>query len=122
MELSEKQYTAVTLLALGKTCKEVAEQLGVTPKTVSVWRADPEFRAAVNRCRKDYREAQTRRLSSLCDKALTTIEESLNDEALKIEDKLKASFKILELCKVSPEEIGATDARRIRMQDLFESM
>lgn len=122
MKLNEKQSMAVTLLAMGNNCKQVAEYLSVTPKTISTWRADPEFRAAINECIKDYRETQARRLSILCDKALATIEQSLNDDGLKIEDKLKASFKILELCKVTPEEIGETDASKIREQDLFNSV
>lgn len=122
MKLNEKQHAAITLLALGKTGKEVAEELSVTPKTITTWRTDPEFRAAINQCLKEYREVQSRRFSSLCDKAITTIEESIDNSTLKPEDKLKAAFKILELCKVSPEKIGETNANRIAKQDIFENL
>lgn len=122
MSLSEKQHAAITLLALGKAGKDVAEELGVTPKTITTWRTDPEFRSAINQCLKDFREIQSRRLSGLCDKALTTIEESIDSESLKPEEKLKVAYKILEFCKITPEKIGATNAVKIAKQDFLEKL
>ena len=122
MKMNEKMFAAVTLLALGNSVKQTAERLAVTPKTITTWRGDPGFMAAVNQAMRDVREAQVRRLSTLADKALETIEDSFNNDLLKPEDKVKYSFKVLELCKIQPEEIGETSADKIRVQRLFENV
>lgn len=49
-QLSVQQLNAVELLILGKSDREVAEQVGVTRQTVSGWRLhDPFFQAELNR-------------------------------------------------------------------------
>lgn len=47
-ELSEKQLRAITLLTAGQHGASVAETLNVTPQTVSRWRQQPKFLAALN--------------------------------------------------------------------------
>ncbi len=101
--MNEKQEQAILLLAQGKMCQEIAETLNVTAKTVSVWRADPEFRAALNQYLANIKAAHSERLRSLCGLAL-------NDEGLSPKDRLAASFKVLELCKVEPIKPGLTRA------------
>lgn len=107
--MNEKQQQAILLLATGKTGAQVAEQLKVTPKTISTWRHNPEFQAELNKHLLDIKEAHSERLRSLCTTALQIIENSLNDENVPVKEKLAASFKLLELGRVKPSLIGSTD-------------
>lgn len=120
--MNEKQEQAILLFAQGKMCQEVAEILNVTPKTISQWRSDPEFRAALNQYIKNIKAAHSERLRSLCGLALKTIEDSLNDEGLSPKDRLAASFKVLELCKVEPVSPGFTNAATLAEYDFLENL
>jgi hypothetical protein len=115
--MNEKQQQAIILIASGKTGVQVAEQLKVTPKTISTWRACPEFRAELNKYMQDIKTAHAERLRSLCGKALDTIEDCLKDEELSSKDRLSACFKVLELAKVTPSEIGEIDAGTLAFYD-----
>ena len=46
--LSPQQVKAITLLAMGKSSKEVAKDLGVSPQSVCKWRKSPHFQAQLN--------------------------------------------------------------------------
>jgi transposase-like protein len=120
--MNEKQQQAIMLFATGKTCKEVAEQLDVTPKTISTWRACPEFRAALNSQLQDIKEANSERLRSLGMTALNTIEKIMLDETAPPKDRLNAAVKVLELGKASTESIQSTDPAKLRVRDMFEDL
>jgi hypothetical protein len=115
--MNEKQQQAILLLATGKTGSEVADQLKVTPKTISVWKSAPEFESALNKHLLDIKMAHSERLRHLCGLALETIEDCLHDEDLATKEKLSACFKILELAKVRPSEIGETDVGNLAFFD-----
>ncbi|SEN42866.1 helix-turn-helix domain-containing protein [Nitrosomonas marina] len=115
--MNEKQRQAILLLASGKTGVKVAESLQVTPKTVSTWRSQPEFKAELNKHLLDIQSAHSERLRSLCTTALQTIENCLNDESISAKDKLRASFKVLHLAKVQPLEIGSIDAVELEFDE-----
>jgi hypothetical protein len=115
--MNEKQQQAILLLATGKTGSEVAVQLKVTPKTISTWRSEPEFRAELNKHMLDIKTANAERMRSLCGVALQTIEICMLDKNTPVKEKLNASFKLLELSKVSPSEIGETDADKLSFED-----
>ena len=115
--MSEKQQQAILLLASGKTGVEVAESLQVTPKTVSTWRSQPEFKAELNKHLLGIQSAHSERLRSLCTTALQTIENCLNDESISAKDKLAASFKVLQLGQVSPSQIGSTNPAQLEFEE-----
>lgn len=115
--MNEKQKQAILLLAQGKMCQEIAETLNVTAKTVSVWRADPEFRAELNQYLENIKAAHSERLRNLCGIALKTIEVLLNNEELSARDRLAASFRVLELCKLEPVKPGLTNATKLARYD-----
>ena len=115
--MEEKRVQAVTLFILGKSCGDVASQLGVTNKTISEWRSNSEFRAAINRGLLDLREIQMRRMSDLYSKALTTLEQALDNKELDAEQKAKVSLKILNTYRIDPEKIGETDAVMLGLLD-----
>ena len=114
--MNEKQQHAVILLATGKTGVEVAKELKVTPKTISVWRSEPEFRAELNKRMNDIKTANAERMRNLCGTALQTIETCMLDKT-PVKEKLSASFKLLELGRVSPSEIGSTSASKLSLDD-----
>tara|TARA_R110002073_G_C9274244_1_gene564599 strand:- start:464 stop:826 length:363 start_codon:yes stop_codon:yes gene_type:complete len=111
--MNEKQQQAILLLATGKTGAQVAGQLQVTPKTISTWRSNPEFMAELNQHMLDIRTANSERMRNLCTVALQTIENGLLDDKTPVKEKLTASFKLLELSRVLPLQIGSTDARKL---------
>jgi len=120
--MNEKQHLAIQHLSTGKTGAEVAELLQVTPKTVSTWRQDPEFKAELNKHLLDIKTAHSERLRSLCATALQTIENCLNDEKVPVKEKLAASFKLLELGQIKPLLIGSTDAEEIRKREFLNKL
>lgn len=113
--MNEKKQHAILLLTEGKTGAQVAEQLQVTPKTISAWRSDAEFRAELNKHLLDIKMAHAEWLRSLCATALQTIENSLNDDKVPVKEKLAASFKLLELGRVKPSLIGSTDPTELEL-------
>ncbi len=125
--LSENQQRAVELVASGQTNRQIAETLDNSEFTVSRWRQEPGFIAAVNEILRDSREAARERLRSLVGKAVDTIEASLNDAELSASERLKAAFKIIELVGIHADEpIGPVSADVIKHQreehDLFEAI
>ncbi|GJL73283.1 MAG: hypothetical protein NMNS01_24820 [Nitrosomonas sp.] len=120
--MNEKQQQAVLLLASGKTGEETAKALNITPKTISTWRADADFKAAVNLHLENVRMAHAERLRNLCGLALSTIENCLNDKDLPSKVRLSASFKVLELSKVAPTEPGLTNVRKLKEKDFYDSL
>ena len=71
--MNEKQQQAIILIATGKTGVQVAEQLQITPKTISTWRATPEFRAELNKYMLEIKPAHAERLRNLCVLSLEVI-------------------------------------------------
>lgn len=120
--MNEKQQRAILLMVEGKLCQEVAEVLGVTSKTISQWRADPEFRAALNQHLWDIKATHSERLRGLQGLALKTIEDCLNDAGLPAKDRLAAAFKTLELGGTTVTQPGITDANEIKAQDSRDAM
>lgn len=120
--MNEKQQQAVILFASGKTCKQVAEQLNVTPKTISAWRSDHEFMAALNSHLQDIQQANSERLRNLGMAALDTIEEIMADKTIAPKDRLNAAVKILELGRVTTEPVQSTDPAKLRVKAMFDDL
>lgn len=84
--MNEKQQ-AIILIVTGKTGAQVAEQLQITPKTVSTWRANPEFRAELNKYMQDIKTANAEHLRGMCAIALQTIETCILDKNTPVKEK-----------------------------------
>jgi len=95
--LTELQQRAVELVASGQTNRQIAEALDNSEFTVSRWRQEPAFVAAVNAMLRDSQEAARERLRALAGEALDVIEASLADAELSPGERLKAAFKVIEL-------------------------
>jgi F0F1-type ATP synthase delta subunit len=105
-----------SLFILGKSCGEVALQLGVTNKTISEWRSNSVFRAAINQGLLELREVQMRRMSDLYSKALATLEQYLDNQELDAEQKVKVSLRILNTYRIDPEMIGETNVAMLEFK------
>ena len=125
MKLTPQHYKAVEYLATGMNVKSVAEELGIAAETVSRWRADFNFQAALNVILEDAQQTAKDRLRHLAGVALDTIEAVLTDSEAPAKDRLTAALKVLELTKVTPDRIGSSNAQALRTQkeqdDLLES-
>lgn len=82
-ELTPQQILAVEKLAMGATVVATAQAVGVSRETVHRWfREDWTFQAAVNTSRRDMQEAAQRRMLALSAKALSNVEEALDQGSL----------------------------------------
>lgn len=71
---SPKQIKALTLMLTGnKTGRQIAEEVGVTPETISEWKASPGFAAEFNRLKKEAVESARDRIQALAVDAVAAI-------------------------------------------------
>lgn len=86
---------AAEMAAGGRRTSEIAEALGVTPRTVGEWRKEEGFRAQVDTITAAAREQVSHQLCGLAVKALATLEEILDDPAAERWARLRAAENIL---------------------------
>ena len=109
MNLKPVHHKAILLMAEGQTNKAIAESLKVAPETVSSWRGDYDFKAALNKLLQANNQYQQDKIRTMATTALDTIENLMNDSECPPKDRLTAALKILELNKLSAGHIGETD-------------
>lgn len=79
--LSTKQERAALLLVSGRTTKQVAEEVGVRPETLTRWKGQPEFVALLNQLRAEALQAAVDKLRlAAADAAQGLIELSRADD------------------------------------------
>jgi hypothetical protein len=79
--LSIEQQNAIDLLILGKSDREVAEEVGVSRPTVTDWRNHNEhFAAELNRRRQEVWGAHTERLRTLVAQAVDALADNLDGD------------------------------------------
>lgn len=78
-KLTEKQVKASVLLAAGRTGRETAKEVGVTPETISVWRRGPEFEAEINRLKLEALHAARDRMRNLAAEAVSEVEDLIKN-------------------------------------------
>ena len=122
-KLNTKELMAVQMIARGTTGKQVANQLKVTPETVSRWRKKAEFRAELNGLIEEMRESTRNKLVNMNEKALKIIEMELDSEE-NTSQRIQTAFKVLRMVGTKnlalPEEPLVTDSEKIRKQDFKE--
>ncbi|MDR3562135.1 MAG: phBC6A51 family helix-turn-helix protein [Negativicutes bacterium] len=97
--LSAEQIRGIQLLVAGKSDTEVAENIGKDRRTIFRWRQDPHFIAELNRQQKEVYESGQTRLHGLFHKAITVIENKLD------EGNFKAAMEVLRLLNVTPKSL-----------------
>lgn len=122
-KLNEAQERAAHLVATGLSGKAVAAELGVTPETVSRWRQEPAFQAAINSLLWDARDNVQRRMASLADKALTIVTDALDNAELPVAERLKVAFKVLDMYGapgLAQQQPGPSTTEGVEMQALLK--
>ena len=117
MKLTEKHHAAIELMITGMKGVDIGAKLDTAPETISRWRADYDFQAALNARMKENQQAMQDRLRSLADSALTSIESIMNDAGVDDKTRLTAACKVLELTRLKPAAIGSTNAKSLKNDD-----
>jgi hypothetical protein len=106
--LTIEQENALDLLVTGASDRAVGEQVGVARETVTRWRANPFFSAALNRRRQELWASHTERLRAMVGGALDTLEKAVGAGDRKV---ALAVLKAADLGAGFPS--GPTDAEEI---------
>ena len=127
-KLKERQSIAVDMLAGGSTGREVARDLGVREETVSRWRTNPVFSAALNQQLTEQRTATAQKLRRLAVQSIDILEAIFDDRDTSLHVRMTIAIKVLQMLKlgehaagdigpVTPEEVE----KRRRCGELFAS-
>ena len=120
--LTEKQQTAIELLAAGTSVSETARQLGVTRATVSRWaNQDVAFFTALNQVRRDMHESHRDQLRSLAGRALGVLEELLDKETPP-HLRFRAAVAVIEATKAIEGEVGETSQATLEMGNSLKKL
>ena len=94
-ELSSKQRQAIQSLLAGCTKSQTAAAVGVTPRTLSRWLADPTFRAALTTATDDALANAAHRLAGTLDDAVTVLTEVMTNKDARDPDRLRAADLVI---------------------------
>jgi hypothetical protein len=93
-ELNPRQLQAIDLLLAGQRVHQVADAVGVTPRTITRWKnAQPEFMAEYNRRVAAHSSVTAARLRNMVDRALDQLETVMSSRDTKL--KTSVSLRIL---------------------------
>ena len=99
MSLSQKQAYAAVLIAQGMRKKDVADEINITPQTISVWCAKDEFTTYLNSIRFELLVDARERMRALSGTAVDTIRD-LMDKGEKEAVRLQAARTVLDVAGI----------------------
>lgn len=108
MKLTSAQTKAMPLLVSGLQQKEVADQVGITPQTISTWMKDPEFVASLNQERSEVLDSARDMLRGMAQEAIKELRSIiLNSESDEIRRKaIKAIIDVLGMIGIKNPSMG----------------
>lgn len=98
--LKSNQLAAIPLLAAGMRANAVAKTVGVTAETVSRWRREPAFKAALEEEHYDALEATRCHMRAALPKAMEFVTQLIGNEKAHMKHRLDAAKKVLDQCKL----------------------
>ena len=106
-KLNENQLLAILLVAIGKSGKQIAEELSLAEETISRWKKLPEFQAEVNAILLECRDNAKQRLRNLLTNSLDLLEAEMNNPESR--HRVNIALKMLQLVRINElvhEDIG----------------
>jgi hypothetical protein len=94
-QLSPKQQKAIQSLLNGHTKSQTAAAVGVTPRTLSRWFADPTFNTALTIAADQAIADAAHRLAGTLDDAVATLAEVMADKDARDPDRLRAAGLVI---------------------------
>ena len=106
MEHNDRKEIAALMLARGIRGADLAKVIGVTPETVSRWKAQEPFQALVHQLRQEMVEVAQAELQAQTSAAISVLTELMQNSTDSI--KLKAAGELLRLASIhDPKIYGA---------------
>ena len=109
-KLKENQLLETHLVAIGKSGKQIAEELSLAEETISRWKKLPEFQAEVNAILLECRDNAKQRLRNLLTNSLVFLEEEMNNPESR--HRINIALKMLQLVRINElvhEDIGSVN-------------
>ena len=114
IELTEAQEIALAALVVGKSDTDAAKEADVDRTTLYRWRKnDFNFKAALNRARREMREAVQARLFAIAARATDTVEKAITDGDAKVALQLLRDLRILD---GRAADVGDDDPARLKKE------
>lgn len=79
LSLKPNQQKAAILLATGKSAREVAKEIDVTPETISHWRQDANFRKSVAELQWEVLNGARNKMQGLAGEAVATLRDVMQN-------------------------------------------
>jgi|LSQX01.1.fsa_nt_gb murein DD-endopeptidase MepM/ murein hydrolase activator NlpD len=124
-KLTANQEQAILLLAKGETVTATAAAVGVTRQTVSEWlNRDADFRAELNRVRKETLDAGADKLRGMLQKALDALQAGFDSEDLSTRERAQLGMALLKNVGLvqRASAVGSTNADDIRSSQVLSDM
>jgi pyocin large subunit-like protein len=113
-----KKQEAITALMRCQTIQSAAQEIGVAPKTLSRWIADPEFKKAYTEAQVRHHEHAMARMQQHKAQAVSVASDILNDPKVPAATRLRAAAIILDSSiPVNGDE--EFEARVAKLEDLM---
>jgi len=124
-KLTANLEQAILLLAKGETVTATAAAVGVTRQTVSEWlNRDADFRAELNRVRKETLDAGADKLRGMLQKALDALQAGFDSEDLSTRERAQLGMALLKNVGLMQRAsaVGSTNADDIRSSQVLSDM
>jgi hypothetical protein len=94
-QLSPRQQKAIQTLLTGHTKSQTAAAVGVAPRTLSRWLADPTFHAALTTAADEALANAAHRLAGVLDDAVAVLTEVMTNTDARDPDRLRAASLVI---------------------------
>ncbi|NLL88982.1 MAG: hypothetical protein GX228_08680 [Firmicutes bacterium] len=115
-KLSRKQELAIVALLELPTATDVAEHVGVNPKTLYRWQSEPHFKAAYRKARHEAMGSAIARLQQASNEAVDTLRDVMGDQEATPASRVTAARAVLEL-GLRATELELVDERLARLEE-----
>lgn len=116
--LSPNQQKALAALLTAKSNEEAARQAGISPRTLSRYFSDPEFKTEYQKAFSGLVEGATRRAQKNLEPAVNTLKELMEDREQNGQIRVSAARSLLEYSLKLSERVDILE----RLDELEEAM